>query len=70
MRVIRTFAPPHGCCRHGMDPRVKPEDDECNDDYGESQTSTIRSNALSFVILGLDPSIHAVTNVPPMTVQA
>jgi hypothetical protein len=45
-------------------------DDECDDDYGESQTSTIRSNALPFVILGLDPRIHAVTNVPPMTVQA
>jgi hypothetical protein len=47
-----------------MDPRVKPEDDECGEAHGKSPTSAIGGNIYTFVILGLEPRIHAVTFQP------
>jgi len=54
-----------------MDPRVKPEDDECRKANVKGQTSAIGSILSIVVILGLDPRNHAVsvrisTSVPKM----
>ncbi len=45
--------------RSGMDPRVKPEDDEGEVYLSQSPASKIDRNLSPFVILGLDPRIHA-----------
>jgi len=41
-----------------MDPRVKPEDDE-EGRFPQSSALATDGNATAFVILGLDPRIHA-----------
>jgi len=42
-----------------MDPRVKPEDDEVERFFANLQRWRLANTPLVFVILGLDPRIHA-----------
>jgi len=42
-----------------MDPRVKPEDDEEERDSANLQRWRLAATPHAFVILGLDPRIHA-----------
>jgi len=44
-----------------MDPRVKPEDDECSKVNDKRGCWRLASSTSTIVILGLDPRIHAVT---------